>query len=75
MKEDQNIQMAMINRALGTFLMSFSVIIIFAIFFTETFIGKMTNLAAGLVIGLFGAILFFHAGKHKNPQENNQRKE
>jgi hypothetical protein len=54
----QKAQMAQINRALGIFLLFFSTVILVAVFFTETFVGKMTNLAAGLILGFIGALLF-----------------
>ena len=58
-KEDsQKAQMAQINRALAVFLLFFSAVIIVAVFFTETFVGQMTNLVAGLILGLIGALLF-----------------
>ena len=58
-KEDtQKIQMAQINRALGVFLLFFGAVILVAVLFTESFVGKMTNLAAGLILGLIGALLF-----------------
>jgi hypothetical protein len=50
--------MAQINRALGVFLLFFSAVILLAVFFTESFVGKMTNLTAGLILGLIGALLF-----------------
>ncbi len=75
MNEDQDNQIAMINRALGIFLLFFSAVILVAIFFTETFVGKMTNLAAGLVICFFGAILFFRGGRKKLPCESEERVE
>jgi len=56
-EESQQSQMAQINKALAVFLLFFGAVIIVAVFFTETFIGKMTNLAAGLILGLIGAIL------------------
>ena len=57
-EEAQKAQMAQINRALGVFLLFFSAVIIMAVFFTESFVGKMTNLVAGLILGLIGALLF-----------------
>ena len=58
-KEDaQKAQMAQINRALGVFLFFFGAVILVAVLFTESFVGKMTNLAAGLILGLIGTLLF-----------------
>lgn len=55
-QEIQKAQMAQINKALAVFLLFFSAVIIAAVFFTETLVGKMTNLAAGLILGLIGLI-------------------
>lgn len=53
----QKLQQAQINRALGIFMLAFSLIVIISIFFTETFVGKMTNLVAGLILGSIGAVM------------------
>ena len=58
-KEVEKYNGARINRALGIFMLFFSAVIIIAVLFTETFLGKMTNLIAGLILGLVGGILFF----------------
>jgi Flp pilus assembly protein TadB len=66
-KEDaQKAQMAQINRALAVFLLFFSAVIIVAVFFTETLVGKMTNLIAGLILGLIGALLFWQTKRKRN---------
>ena len=62
----QKAQMAQINRALGIFLLFFSAVILVAVFFTGTFVGKMTNLAAGLILGLIGALLFLQPKRKQN---------
>jgi hypothetical protein len=65
-KEDsQKAQMAQINRALGVFLLFFSAVIFVAVFFTESFIGKMTNLTAGLILGLIGTLLFLQTKRNR----------
>lgn len=56
-EESQKAQMAQINKALAVFLLFFGAVVISAIFFTETFVGKMTNLTAGMILVLIGAIL------------------
>lgn len=61
----QKAQMAQINRALGIFLLFFSAVIIVAVFFTDTFVGKMTNLVAGLILGIIGALLFFQIKRNR----------
>lgn len=54
-------QEAQINRALGVFMLFFASIILVSIFFTDTTIGKLTNLGAGGVIGLIGGVMFYRA--------------
>jgi membrane protein YdbS with pleckstrin-like domain len=49
-------QMAQINRALGVFLLFFGAVVVASLLFTETFVGKMTNLVAGLILVLIGSI-------------------
>jgi putative Mn2+ efflux pump MntP len=62
----QKLQQAQINRALGIFMLAFSLIVIISIFFTETFIGKMTNLVAGLIMALIAlAMLLKSMGRGK----------
>jgi len=64
-EESQKIQMAQINKALAVFLLFFGAVVISAIFFTETFVGKMTNLTAGLILGLIGVILIVQANRSR----------
>ena len=64
-EEIQKAQMAQINRALAVFLLFFSAVILAAVFFTDTFVGKMTNLAAGLILGLVGALLFWQTKRNR----------
>jgi len=62
----QKLQQAQINRALGIFMLAFSLIVIISIFFTETFVGKMTNLVAGLIMALIAlAMLLKSMGRGK----------
>ena len=66
-KEDsQKAQMAQINRALGVFLLFFGAVILAAVFFTESFVGKMTNLAAGLILGFIGALLILQTKRRRD---------
>lgn len=57
----QKLQAAQINRALGVFLLFFAAIIGVSIFFTNTTVGKLMNLAAGTIIGLVGGIMVYRA--------------
>ncbi len=65
----QALQEAQINRALGVFLLFFTGIILVSIFFTDTTIGKLTNLAAASVIGLVGGIMVYRARPSKRRKE------
>ncbi len=47
-----------INKALGAFLLFFALVVLVSIFFTDTGIGKLTNLGAGAVIGGIGGVMF-----------------
>ena len=50
---------AQINFALGLFILFFGIIVVFAMIFTDTFVQKMTDLAAGLVLSLIGGGMMF----------------
>ncbi len=50
-------RMGQINRALGLFICFFSGVVLVSIFLTETFVGKMTNLVAGLIFAVIGIIM------------------
>ena len=50
-------RMGQINRALGLFICFFSAVVLVSIFLTDTFIGKMTNLVAGLIFAVIGIIM------------------
>ena len=45
-------------KALGAFLLFFAAVVLVSIFFTDTGIGKLTNLGAGVVIGGIGGAMF-----------------
>jgi hypothetical protein len=49
--------MGQINRALGLFICFFAAVVIVSIFLTETFVGKMTNLGAGVIFAAVGIIM------------------
>jgi len=67
----QKLQQAQINRALGIFMLAFSLIVLVSIFFTQTFIGKMTNLVAGLIMGSIGAAMILKSRKTQKPEAKN----
>ena len=49
---------AQIYKALGTFLLFFALVVLLSIVFTNTGIGRLTNLAAGVIIGGVGGAMF-----------------
>ncbi len=59
---------AQINMALGTFLAIFGLVVIASILFTETGIGKLTNLGAGTIIGGIGAAMIYKGRRLKRPR-------
>ena len=46
-----------VNRALGFFLLCFGLIILMAVLFTGTAIGKITNVVAGLIFCTIGLLM------------------
>jgi hypothetical protein len=54
-----------INNALGAFLVFFGLVVLASILFTDTGIGKLTNLGAGAVIGGIGAAMMYKARRLK----------
>lgn len=60
-EQKDRIKSAKINNVLGLFVLFFGVVIIVAIFFTETFIGRMTNLVAGIILSIIGGAMMIVA--------------
>ncbi len=56
-KDKAQNRMGRINRALGLFICFFSAVVLISIFLTDTFVGKMTNLGAGLIFAVVGIIM------------------
>ncbi|MHC4430704.1 MAG: hypothetical protein ACYTBS_02580 [Planctomycetota bacterium] len=54
-------RMSQINMALGVFICFFASVVLVSIFFTETFVGKMTNLGAGVILAAAGAIMIWRS--------------
>ena len=48
-----------IYKALGTFLLFFAAVVLASILFTDTGIGRLTNLGAGAVIGAIGGAMVY----------------
>lgn len=53
-RESERARMSQINFALGAFVCFFGSVVLVSIFFTETLVGKMTNLGAGLILAVIG---------------------
>ena len=53
-RDSERARMNQINMALGAFVCFFGSVVLVSIFFTETFVGKMTNLGAGLILAVIG---------------------
>ncbi|MGB5553926.1 MAG: manganese efflux pump [Flavobacteriaceae bacterium] len=54
---------AQINNALGVFIFFFGIIIMFAMFFTNTFIQEMTDMVAGLLLVSIGGGMIWKSQK------------
>ncbi len=62
----KSVQMSKINRALGLFLLCFAAIVFVAVFFTETGVGKATNLVASLILAGIGAVMVVRSGSGRD---------
>ena len=76
-KESQKIakiKSSEINNALGLFILFFGIIIIGATFFTNTFVGQMTNVVAGIILFAIGLGMVLKAKRTivKLSNESNQ---
>ncbi len=60
-RDEEQTRMSQINLALGVFVSFFGSVVLISIFFTETSIGKMTNLVAGVILVTIGAIMVVRA--------------
>jgi len=59
--DSERARMSQINMALGVFICFFGSVVLFSIFFTETLVGKMTNLGAGLILLVIGIIMILRS--------------
>ena len=59
--DQERARMSQINLALGAFICFFGSVVLVSIFFTETPIGKLTNLGAGAILVTIGAIMVVRA--------------
>lgn len=67
--ELHQISLGKIYMAMGYFLLFFGGAVLISIFFTETFIGKMTNLGAGLILALISSAMIFYGFRIKKSGE------
>lgn len=65
-RDTERARMSQINMALGTFVCFFGSVVLFSIFFTETLVGKLTNLGAGLILLAIGIIMIYRSKKTRN---------
>ncbi len=56
--EARTLHDSQMHKALGAFLLFFGTVVLVSIFFTDTGIGKLTNLGAGVVIAGIGGVMF-----------------
>ncbi len=61
-----------IYTALGAFLLFFALVVLVSIFFTDTRIGKLTDLGAGAVIGCIGGAMFVKGLRTRRKQPRSQ---
>ena len=64
--DSERARMSQINMALGAFVCFFASVVLVSIFFTETLVGKMTNLGAGLILMAIGIIMIYRSKKAAN---------
>ncbi len=69
-KDENQSNMGKIYMAMGYFLLFFSLIILLSIFFTETWIGKMTNLGAGVILLLISLAELLYGYRLKQKAES-----
>jgi protein-S-isoprenylcysteine O-methyltransferase Ste14 len=60
-RDSERARMSQINLALGVFVCFFASVVLVSIFFTETLVGKMTNLGAGLILLAIGIIMILRS--------------
>lgn len=55
------IKTSQINNALGVFMMAFGLVVLFAMFFTETLVQHLTDMVAGLLLMSIGGGMIWKA--------------
>lgn len=64
-RDERQFQQARINRVLGIFLLFFGAVVLIAMAFTPTLVGKLTNLTAGAIIGLLGGAMVYSSRRRR----------
>lgn len=73
-KDKQNkLKSAQINNALGMFILFFGILVIVAMIFSETFVQKMTNLVAGIILCSIGGGMILKSRKIKKALNMNNK--
>ncbi|HNS21561.1 MAG TPA: hypothetical protein PKH24_13740 [Sedimentisphaerales bacterium] len=70
--EARTVHDSQIYTALGAFLLFFSFVVLISIFFTDTMIGRATNLCAGSVIGAIGGAMFYKGIKLRSDRSRSE---
>lgn len=58
--------MGQINKALGLFIFFFGATVLASMFFTETRVGRMTNMVAGLILAGVGIIMIVRSKRRSD---------
>jgi len=71
---EHNVSLGKIYIAMGFFLLFFSLVVLLSIFFTDTFIGKITNLGAGLILMIVSGFMAISGRRLKASGEGDSSK-
>ena len=66
---DHRATLGKIYMSMGFYLLFFSCIVLFSIIFTDTFIGKMTNLGAGSILAVISSLMIYFGFRLKKRGE------
>ena len=64
-QKERELRQARINGALGIFLLFFGAVTLIAMAFTQTLVGRLTNLVAGAILGLIGGAMFYRSRRRR----------
>lgn len=68
-QESHQVSLGKIYMAMGYFLLFFGGVILFSILFTDTGIGKLTNLGAGSILTLISGSMIYYGYRTKKKGE------